>query len=145
MIVEGLTNPSHVIRSFLINEYAFSIAYITHEVRIAHHKGTWYCVKIKNDAVEDSILIQDDFSGVVTDSEMAEALYEQIQVDSAKKIHFPSDRRDEAYVIEKFLRIWGGRTGTVVKISAVQPGRNASINQDTGDFVLSPAELEFKD
>lgn len=145
MIVEGLTNPSHVIRSFLINEYAFSIAYITHEVRIAHNKGTWCCVKIRNNTIEDSILIHDDFYGVETPNDMTEALYEQIQVDSAKKINFPSDRRDEAYVIEKFLRIWGGRTGTVVKISTVQPGRNASVDVETGDFILDPSVVEFKD
>lgn len=141
MTVEGLFNPSHVLRSFIAAEYAFCVFYPKHEIRIAHQKGSWYCVKMEKTEIIDTIQIDDSFGSHWAMMDMTEALY-----DSLKTQHrsLPPTRENEALVIEKFLKIWGGKTQTVGKIVAVQPGRNAIIDGDTGEFELSPREDEFK-
>ncbi len=148
MTVEGFFNPSHILRTCLSREYAFSISYPKHEVRVGHHKGTWFCGKLKEGILIDYIEITDCFSGSRSKNDMTKAFYDQIAGDAEKKLGKSRDqdnwdRNDEAEPIEKFLSVWGGRPATILKIQVVQPGRNSSVDEDTGEFYFSPREEEF--
>lgn len=143
MIVEGLFNPSHIVRTFVSHEYAFEIKYKDHAIRIAHTKGTWSCCKLKDGTVIDYVEINDCRSGVDSDNGMLEALVESIQEQLAAKNATTNERDWDGKMIEKVLSIWGGKPSSIERISVVQPGRNAWVDNTTGNFFFAPREGEF--
>ena len=149
MTVEGLFNPSHLIRTFLAHEYAFSIFYPKHEIRIAHGKGTWSCVKIRQGQVIDWVIIQDMGTGNESENEMTKALFDKIQQDNWENIKYRfredqlCDRDGDSLFIENALTVWGGKTSSIEEIVVVQPGRNASVDERTGEYILHPRIGEF--
>ena len=143
MFIQGLSNPSHVLRCFLANEYAFEIAYPNHSVRVAHGKGTWSMGKVKDGNVVGRIEVLDCFSGCSSDDEMTRGLYEEIQRMRTERKKDAHGRDEEAYVIEMFLRIWGGKPSGITAVHVVQPGRNAWVGESTGEFSLSPRWEEW--
>lgn len=141
MTVTGLFNPSHILRVFLAKEYAFEIRYPDQIVRIAHGKGTWDLAKLNISGVIDFLAVQDYGAGVTGTNTMSVALFKKIGED----ILFGDNltREKDAQAIEKALSIWGGDPKTIQEIVAVQPGRNACINERTGEFDLSARQNEF--
>lgn len=150
MTVTGFPNPSHVIRLFIANEYAFDIRYPKHSVRVAHWKGSWRLAKVRGGEVVDGVTVHDFGTGVESDSELTKALFEKIMEDALEKArkNRPEgrgpDREDDALGIEAALLIWGGRAADVAGIEVVQPGRNALVDFGTGEFSLSPRAEEFR-
>lgn len=143
MILEGLFNPSHVIRLCISREYAFAIQYETSQIRVAHHKGGWYCGKLRNGKIEDHLIMYDEGSGEETENEMLKALIQTTHAQEFRKTSRPDGRDFDALKLEKVLRIWGGSLDKIKKISVVQPGRNAMVDIESGDFILSPRPEEF--
>lgn len=132
MTVTGLSNPTHLLRLFLSKEYAFDVVYPTHIIRIAHRKGFWCLRK----STGDYLTVGDYSNGSLVDcaNSMTRALFETLITEN---LPLDATRADEASVIERAMRIWAGNPNTITEFIVVQPGRNASIDQDTGDYVLS--------
>lgn len=143
MIVTGLFNPSHILRVFLAKEYAFEIMYPDQLVRITHGKGTWNLAKLNAFGVIDFLVIQDYGTGISGSNKMSVALFKTIAAEILPIEMTDITREVDAKAIEKALRVWGGDPTTILGITAVQPGRNAGLNEDTGDFELRPRENEF--
>ena len=113
-MVEGFYNPAHIIRTFIAKEYAFSYFFEDREVR-----------------------------GAQSYNELTQSLAEAIMHQNSEELDKNPTRATEAEILWKMLEIWGGRAKNVLKITVVQPGRNASIDEETLEFVLSPREEEF--
>lgn len=146
MTVSGPFNPTHIVRSFLEHEYAFEIHYPTHSVRIAHNKGTWFLVRVKEGRADDFIEIRDCFGGAECKNDLTLSLYtffEQKQF--AKGCDDPRNRYEESIIIDQFLRIWGGPYEKAESIAVYQPGRNSYVDDVRLEIELYPREAEFHD
>lgn len=143
-MVEGFYNPAHVIRTFIAKEYAFSYFFEDREIRVAHHKGQWTCAKIiKESGATDWFAWDDCGSGVQSYNELTQSLAEAIMHQNSGELAKNPTRGAESEILWKMLEIWGGKAKNVLKITVVQPGRNASIDESTLEFVLNPREEEF--
>lgn len=151
-MIQGHYNPSSIVRLFLAHEYAFEIIYDKYTVRIGHTKGNWYIAKIHNDirTVADRVIVYDFGSGIDAENSMTLALFQKMKELRWEKVGSKYDigegftRDDDAYWIEQALAIWGGNPSKIREINVVQPGRNAMIDFQTGDFELNAAPNEFK-
>lgn len=148
MIIEGILNPKHLLTVFLIKEYGFSIIYPNHEIRIGHRKGIWYCAKIKNNQVIDFVEINDEIKILNARNELTKSVLEtvveqEINEWEGEEKGFIHNRNWMADMLIKFLKIWGGKMSEIQKISVVQPGRNSSIDEFTGNFDFNPREEEW--
>lgn len=147
MFIQGLTNPEHVIELFLNKEYAFSVSYKDGiEIRAAHHKGFWYIARIKDGKM--LLLIEyGDNNDVVCSDPLAKAMAESIRdlklSQGAEKRWRIEEREFCGFIISTFLGVIGGKKDDIEKIEVVQPGRNAYIDENTGDFCLSPRPEEW--
>lgn len=134
MTVDGFANPHDVLKCFLAREYAFSYYLRGKEIRIGHHKGCWFCVKLQDGVVQDSFRWYDAFSERQSDNEMTKSLLDFI---ASGNTDTEITRDSEAGIILKALDIWAGPSNEVTKISVVQPERNATVDEKTGEFSLS--------
>lgn len=138
MLVEGFSNPSHILKSFIANEYAFSFYLKDKEIRVAHHKGTWTFAKLKDGILQDHFEWYDTFSGCLSQNELTHSFISSIQKGAKGDI----SRNNEAAFIIKALEVWAGPLQEIVKVSVVQPGRNAWVDNE-GEFKLSASPNEF--
>lgn len=137
MQIEGFVNARHVLTAFLAHEYAFSYYVRDKEIRVGHHKGTWFIAKMKDGKLYDQFSWGDGYSGVESPNEFTKSFVNSIRTLPQREDDSHS-RFPEALSIMKALEIWGGPSEEVTKVCAVQPGRNAYIDEVTGDFVLNP-------
>ncbi len=142
MLIQGLFNPSHVIRELFLCEYAFSIHWSkTKEVRVAHRKGVWYLVKVSKDKVVDYFEIDDTWNFPTKPNGLLEGFLK-----SQRELYDDetSSRPVIAHALCELLHFWADDLKNIDIINVVQPGRNASINQSTGMFDLSPRPEDWK-
>lgn len=145
MKIQGFYNPTHVIRCFLENEYAFDIEYPQWTIRIAFAKGSWSMAKVKKGEVVDTIVVHDQFEGYETQDSLTEGLIESLAEQHAQRWNGkPHSRAEDSDFISKLLKFWAGKSDKIVSISVLQPGRNAHVDFATGEFILSPREEDFK-
>ena len=147
MFVQGAMNPEHLIRLFLAKEYAFSITYSSGiELRIAHHKGLWYVARFSEKKCVDSFTLGDDYyleSPFPLTYAMVEGLV-RMKIEQSKVPHDGTYTREfPSFVLSCVFGIFGGLPDKVEKIEVVQPGRNATIDEN-GEFQLAPRPEDFK-
>lgn len=141
MQIEGFTNPSHILRTFIAREYAFSYEVgEDKEIRVAHAKGSWYFGKLKAGVPVDYFVWSDSCSGIYSENEMTKSYLEE-RISLWKR---SCDTRDsEADLIESALHVWAGAPTSIKSFCVVQPGRNAQLDESTLDFTLFPRVEEF--
>ena len=61
MLIEGSYKASHIIRTWLEREYAFSFFWEDAEIRIGHHKGTWTIAKFVSGTYRGYFRLDDCF------------------------------------------------------------------------------------
>lgn len=147
MIIEGNLNPSHIVRLFIEAEYAFSIHYASGvEARVTHHKGTWFYAHLKDEKVDQYFLYTDSGEVISPNSllqRMVETIHQENIATYLKAGKTNTWRELPAIVLQKALEIASGRFTDVTSIMSHQPGRNASIDEITGEFSFSPRTEEF--
>jgi len=143
MTITGFANPGAVIRFFIAAEYAFSFTLHDKEIRIAHHKGIWTIIKYGRSTVIDWFTWSDVFSGVDSINELTKNLAGYFNGKGRAQTRDNVTRETESAWIVATLEIWAGPLSDVQQIYVVQPGRNASLDLQTGEFNLSPRPNEF--
>lgn len=149
-MIQGVYNPTHIIRLFLENEYAFSITYKTGvEVRVSHHKGTWLVGRLKDNTLQNFFDYGDNgdvngSNGRLVDDQLVRRMVEEITRSALAEYKGTSEWREgHAFALERALRVFGGKVEDIERIDVVQPGRNAVVDYVTGEFALYPREDEF--
>jgi hypothetical protein len=146
MLLEGLYNQDHFIKMMLEKEYAFSLAYTDgHEVRVGHHKGNWTFAQFKNGELVRTFDI-DDRPDMGYEFKIDALLrgYTTSRIEFHEKKVEDNFRELPAKVILDVVKLLVGEKNQVVRVDVKQPGRNAHIDQFTGEFSFSPREGEFK-
>lgn len=145
MIVDGFSNPTHILRTCLAHEYAFSYEINGKVIHVAHTKGTWSFGKLQNGELIDYFTWGDSFTEVQSSHELTKSFITSIQLQGKNDKHTILGERDtEARWIEKALYVWAGPSLLIERISVIQPGRNAFVDELSGEFILSPREQDFK-
>lgn len=147
MNIQGFLSPAHFIRTCLENEYAFSVQYTTGvEVRIAHCKGTWTLLRLKNGSPTGWFAYSDSGNVDEASDEFVKAFVESTFQSSDKRDFNCGTyhRFTDAFKLFQVFRIMGGKDEEVEWINVVQPGRNALLNKETGEFELRPSIEEFR-
>lgn len=142
MLLQGVFDPTHIIREFFAHEYAFSVQWPTDiSVRIAHRKGVWYLAKLKKEKVADYFAVDDGWNY----PNLLPAPQSLIRgfIEAKKEMLTGEEGRHEvAVVLTDLLNFWGGDLEKIKEINVLQPGRNASVSEN-GTFDLEPREDEW--
>jgi len=145
MKIQGFFDPTHIIRTFIANEYAFELQWINRPlVRIAHHKGTWFFAKIDQEgSVVDRFNYGDNGDlDFMEDGSKASPFVQGFIASRRNDKGDTTSRYAQAKVLVDLIHFWGGKLQEVDLINVVQPGRNATLLAD-GEFSLVPREDEW--
>jgi hypothetical protein len=142
MLLSGNFNREHILRQFFSCEYAFKIFWDHLEIRVAHHRGTWYLVKVEKEVFTDYFEINDQW--IVWDK--ANPILQGF-IQAQKELFDTGERTMReaiAIALTNVLTVWGDVLQRIKGVEVIQPGRNASIDDETGDFWLAPQIDQWK-
>jgi len=149
MLLQGPVNQSHLIRMMLENEYAFSVQYEDKkEIRCAHYKGLWTVAFYKNGLLWKTFCM-DDTCNMDNHSWQIDPILKGFMEARKERLESKYENGDfhreyPAEVLYDILVLLAGHNNNIQTINIVQPGRNARIDEFTGEFFLAPREGEFK-
>lgn len=147
MNIQGLLSPTHLIRLCLEHEYAFSVTFKENvEIRVSHYKGTWKVLRMKEDVVTGWFSYCDSGALEQASDDFIQAFVcSVIETFKKDRNQFGEYHRStDALLLSRLIQIIGGKDEDIITVSIVQPGRNALLNEDTGDFELYPRIEEFR-
>jgi len=137
MLIQGLFNNAHFVGELFLREYAFSLSWLDKkEIRVAHSKGTWFVMKIDSDKQKSFFKINDmwEFNGL--GHAMVRAFIDMYQKELKPDMTNKLDRRSSlAFVLAELTHSWVSPLEGIQTINCFQPGRNARLDEETGDFI----------
>ena len=143
MLIQGSFNPAHILREFLMCEYAFSVHWPEElSVRIAHRKGVWTLAKMVGDTVVDFFAVDDTWY-YPNLYKQPSGLIRGFLSEKQENSFSDNQRMDIADALTDLLRFWAQGLEKITEINVLQPGRNASVSEE-GRFDLAPRIDDWK-
>lgn len=137
--IEGKYEAAHIFGDFIAREYAFSCHWKGRELRVAHHKGTWFLAKFDGEVLKDQLEITDAPDVSDCSSPLLKALADEIVFANAKWTDSPNDigcRARMGIALSKLVGVWVYPLENMERIEVHQPGRNAFLD-GKGEFSFS--------